>query len=460
MRRLIPILVGLSLLAAAVAAPAQPLPTQAEILATLELVNDVWIAQNPDAGNQDWAWAAYFTGHMELYAATQRTDYLAYAFAWAEANGWTLLSGPTTRNADRQCCGQTYAALYDLSPDPTYLTDITTSVEGMVDSSELDDWWWCDALYMAMPTFVRLGNIHGDDRYFAKLYDLFDDTRTARGLYDPQLHLWYRDESYLPPYTTPNGQPCFWSRGNGWVFAGLARVLDELPVDDPHRSEYATTFTEMADALVAAQQPDGFWYVSLADNLDYPGPETSGTAFFCYGLARGILSGRLDATTNLPAVKAAWQALSTVSVQPDGSVGYVQTAGREPASGQPVTSATTANFGVGAFLLAGCAVHELAGVLSPVTEAPVPALRAYPNPCNPALELAFTLAESGPTRLTVYDVRGRRVRTVPVGDLAAGPHVLHWDGRNEEHRYVAAGIYLVVLDSGRHRWQTTCTMVR
>ncbi len=49
---------------------------------------------------------------------------------------------------------------------------------------------------------------------------------------------------------SPNGEDCYWSRGNGWVFAALVRVLDVMPVDAPHREEYVKTFKEMAAALI------------------------------------------------------------------------------------------------------------------------------------------------------------------------------------------------------------------
>ncbi len=62
------------------------------------------------------------------------------------------------------------------------------------------------------------------------------------GLYDSVDHLWWRDKDFNPPHISPNGEDTYWSRGNGWVLAALARVLDVMPEDAPHRDEYITTF--------------------------------------------------------------------------------------------------------------------------------------------------------------------------------------------------------------------------
>ena len=75
--------------------------------------------------------------------------------------------------------------------------------------------------------------------------------------------------------------------------------------------------------------------------------------------------------------------------------------------------------------------------------------RNRPNPFNPRTEIRFGLAERGRAKLVVYDVQGRRVRTLVDGVLAAGPHVVTWDGTDDEARRVASGLYLYRLTSGR-----------
>ena len=336
------------------------IPDKEMVIETMIKVNDYWMNGHIEPGDWEWNRAAYFTGNMALYHTYPDQKYLYYAMTWADNNAWGLKGGPSTRHADNQCIGQTYLDLFDIDPDPEYIEVIQESVEGMVNSIQKDDWYWIDAFYMAMPVFVRLGILNDDDRYFEKMYDLYEDTKVRRGLFDEEFGLWFRDENYDPPFQTPNGENCYWSRGNGWVFGAHVRVLQYLPESDPHRDEYISTFQNMAEALKGVQRSDGFWNVSLADPNDYGGPETSGSSFFTYGLAWGINNHILDSADFYPVVAKAWHGLSTMAVHEDGKLGFVQNVGKEPASSQPVTYETTADFGVGAFLLAGSEVYKLA----------------------------------------------------------------------------------------------------
>ena len=352
----------------AVFAFAQDLPTRNEIITSMKLVNDYWIDAHADAGNNQWARAAYFTGNMDFYKLYPKEQYIDYINGWAEANQWALNGGVRTRHADNHCVGQIYFDLYAMDQDKDFakIEAIAQSIERMVTAEKADDWWWVDALYMAMPVFTRLGYLTGDEAYYDKMYQLYTDTKVARGLYNNEAGLWYRDESFAPPYTTPNGLDSYWSRGNGWVFGAHVRVLQLLPDDNKNRSEYIATFQEMAEALKACQREDGFWNVSLADANDFGGPETSGTAFFAYGMAWGINNGLLDSATYYPSVVKAWDALALTAVQANGFLAYVQGVGSNPASSQPVTVNSTADFGVGAFLLAGTEVVKMAAGEMPV----------------------------------------------------------------------------------------------
>jgi rhamnogalacturonyl hydrolase YesR len=115
-------------------------------------------------------------------------------------------------------------------------------------------------------------------------------------------------------------------------------------------------FKRMAGSLIAIQKPDGYWSPSLlADPATMP-PEASGTGFFVYGLAWGVRHGVLDRAATLPAIGRGWAALER-AVQPDGMVGWVQQVSDRPDS---VSAKDTQFYGVGAFLLAASAVHDLA----------------------------------------------------------------------------------------------------
>ena len=92
----------------------------------------------------------------------------------------------------------------------------------------------------------------------------------------------------------------------------------------------------------------------MADPEHSPGPETSGTAFFTYGLLWGMNHGYLSKKEFQPVVERAWYYLTTTALQPSGKVGYVQPIGERAIPGQTVNQHSEANFGVGAFLLAAC----------------------------------------------------------------------------------------------------------
>jgi rhamnogalacturonyl hydrolase YesR len=336
----------------------QELPVKATVVATMQSVNDYWIKSHVNPGNRRWARAVYFTGNMALYAVYPRKTYLDYAMFWADKNKWA--AGVFSRNPDGHCCGQTYIDLFGYMPIASRISNIKRTIDKTVNSTKRSDWFWIDALYMAMPVFARLGVVYNDRHYFSAMHELYRDTKIRRKLYDAYEGLWFRDRNYVAPHATPNGKKIFWARGNGWVFAAHVRVLSILPLDDPHRTEYCATFTGMAAALKKVQRNDGFWDVSLADSAHYPGPETSATALFTYGLAWGINNGLLDSAAYYQVVVNAWNGLVTTAVRSDGFLGYVQGAGVQPASSQPVTAQSTADFGVGAFLLAGSEVCKLA----------------------------------------------------------------------------------------------------
>ena len=226
-------------------------------------------------------------------------------------------------------------------------------------TTRIDDWNWIDALQMAMPVFAKLGVICQDNSYYKRMYDMYMYTKLkhgTNGLYNRKDGLWWRDSDFDPPYTEPNGEDCYWSRGNGWVIAALVRVLDIMPDDAPYRKEYLKTYKRMVKALLPIQREDGFWNVSLHDPGHFGGKETTGTALFTYGIAWGINNGLLSEKKHKPVVIKAWNAMVNEALHPDGMLGYVQSTGKEPSVGQPVTYDKIPDFedyGLGCFLLAG-----------------------------------------------------------------------------------------------------------
>jgi rhamnogalacturonyl hydrolase YesR len=294
------------------------------VLNTITLVNNYWIAQNPVPGNSDWTQATYFTGDLAAYTVTGQANYLNFAESWAYGHGYSLDGGNSTNYANYQAAGQVYIALSQLLSDPSDAAGITQSVNGMVNSSSVDEWYWIDAINMSMPDFTDLGAITGNSNYLKKMNALYNYTRNTLGLYNKTTGLWWENSSYKNTTT-------YWSRGNGWVFAALAKVLSVDPSSDANRLAYINDFQSMAAALLKCQQSGGYWNSDLGNTNDSPGPESSGTSFFLYGFAWGVNNGILNAATYEPAIASAWNFLANTAVQPSGLLGYVQPTGGAPA---------------------------------------------------------------------------------------------------------------------------------
>jgi len=354
---------------------AQKLPKKKAILKTMTRANDYFMQKWPDTGKEIvtnktrpshiWTRAVYYEGLLALYDVDKQKRYYDYAVDWGQRHDWGLRGGIETRNADNQCAGQTYIELYRIDPKPERIHDIKASVDLMLQTDKIDDWNWIDALQMAMPVFAKLGVLTKDNRYFERMYQMYNYSKTVEGgsgLYNPQDQLWWRDKDFVPPYQEPNGEDCYWSRGNGWVVAAMVRVLDILPKDAPHRQEYEQMYQNMMQALPPLQRPDGYWNVSLHDPTHFGGKEVSGTSLFIYGMAWGINHGLLDEQKYRPIITKAWNAMSKEAVHADGKLGYVQGTGKEPKDGQPVNYTSTPDFedyGLGCFLLAGSEIYKM-----------------------------------------------------------------------------------------------------
>ena len=353
---------------------AQKNPSKKQVLKSLVLTNAYFMNKWPDAGksivtNKErpsniWTRAVYYEGLMSLYQVKPDKAYYDYAVQWGEKHNWGLRDGISTRNGDNQACGQTYIDLYHIDKQPERIKDIKASIDLMMKSGKIDDWTWIDALQMGMPVFAKLGVLYKDNAYYEYMYKMYMHSKNVEGggLYNAKDGLWWRDKDFVPPYKEPNGEDCYWSRGNGWVVAALVRVLDIMPKDAPHRDEYLKTYQEMLKALVPIQRTDGFWNVSLHDATHFGGKETSGTALFVYGMAWGVNQGILDEKIYKPVLIKAWNAMVKEAVHKNGFLGYLQGTGKEPKDGQPVSYTSMPDFedyGLGCFLLAGSEVYKL-----------------------------------------------------------------------------------------------------
>lgn len=339
-----------------------------EVKEIIRRVNTYWQTHNKAEVRAFWDNAAYHTGNMEVYHLLKDEKMLDYSIRWAEHNQWKGAKETDPAKwkyknygegqdyvlfGDWQICFQTYIDLYQIKKDDIRVKRAKEVMGYEADSKVSDYWWWADALYMVMPVMTKMYLLTGDTKYLDKLYQniLYSDSI----MLDSETGLYFRDGKYVyPKHKTASGKKDFWARGDGWVLAGLAKVLADMPKTYQHRQFFVKKYQRLARAVADLQQPQGHWTRSMMDPEQAPGYETSGTAFFCYGLLWGVNHGYLSKEEYRPVIEKAWNYLSTVALQNDGKVGYVQPIGERAIPGQTVDANSQANFGVGAFLLAAC----------------------------------------------------------------------------------------------------------
>ena len=319
-----------------------------------------------------WTRAVYYEGLMALYSIDKKQKYIDYVDAWGNAHKWDVRDGIKTRNADNQCCAQTYLDRFEMTGDSAMMRNVKANFDAMIADDDADFegqrakrqfWWWIDAIQMTMPALAHMTNITGDTKYKHEGKRLYEWIRNQEdgGMFNESEGLWWRDRDFNAPYKEQDGNNCYWSRGNGWVLAALCRSLNFIGYECKFGKALLKDYMAMVPALVKVQREDGFWNVSLASPTTYPGPETTGTSLFLYGIAWGINNGHLAKEEYKPICDKAWAALATV-VHKDGFLGYVQGTGKEPKDGQPVTFDSKPDFedyGLGCFLLGATEYYKL-----------------------------------------------------------------------------------------------------
>lgn len=319
-----------------------------------------------DYGLDAWTNAVLFMGMFEWANATNNETYFDWLNDIGDKNKWKVpanfMSYPayTIFHADELCMSQFYLQMYS-KYEQKYMLDATiqrideimnVGPNNSMSARSKQKWTWCDALYMAPNVYIQLYNITGNDKYLEFMHNEFMDTYNH--LYDKNHKLFFRDDSFFDK-REKNGQKIFWGRGNGWVVAGLANMLKNLPLDYENRAFYEDLLNEMLVALVKIQNNKGFWHASLLDPQSYPAPESSATALITYAMAYAINNDIINKTKYLPTLNKTWNALQTV-ITNDGKMGYVQPIGADP---RTVTSDMTAVYGVGAYLLAASEIYKL-----------------------------------------------------------------------------------------------------
>jgi rhamnogalacturonyl hydrolase YesR len=310
-----------------------------------------------------WTWSALYDGFLAASDSLGDPKYRYAMMAMGQKFNWKLRVNLDDHghvpDADNQSLGQAYLDLYLQKKDPAMLQNTQQVLDFVLAAPRTSTipgkeiaWWWCDALFMAPPVWARMYAITGDRKYITYLDEEW--ARTSARLYDTQEHLYARDSTYLTR-TEANRKKIFWSRGNGWVMAGITKTLPYLPKDDPARQKYIAEFQQMAARVAQLQGSDGLWKSGLLDPDDYDLPEISGSAFITYALAAGVNQGLLDKKIYQPVIRKAWAGMIH-HIYADGRLGCIQQTGAEPAH---FTASASYTYGVGAFLLAGSEIRKM-----------------------------------------------------------------------------------------------------
>jgi unsaturated rhamnogalacturonyl hydrolase len=351
--------------ASVLAAGAKVADWQLSHLDNFDYVPDTVFRRETEAP-RDWIQAAFYIGLTQFADVARQPRFNDAVLAHGEAERWGF--GQRLRHADADATGAVWVWAAQHTHDSAKVVPIKARFDAVLadpSTVALDfepmpptggepycqaRWCWSDALFMAPPAWVALTKATGDGRYLAHADAEF--WATTDYLYDQRDHLYFRDSRFIARRDAA-GRKIFWGRGNGWVLAGLARILNDLPADHPSRPRYQALFRQMASKIRQLQGKEGYWPVSLLEPQNIP--ETSGTGFFVYGLAWGINHGQLRAAQYRSSVDRGWRAL-VAAVQPDGKLGWVQRVGAGPAQ---VDKDDTQLYGVGAFLLAASEVSKL-----------------------------------------------------------------------------------------------------
>lgn len=355
---------------------AQPALQRAAVLSQAEKAADWQLSHLSDMSQirkvvrdtrdpRGWQQATFYVALTKLADRSHKRRYRDAVLDLGRSTGWRL--GDRSFHADDHLVGSPFIWAARNGGGREALARVVVGLDFVVahpspaglamsdnpaDPDPDDRWSWADALFMAPPTYFELTRATGDPRY--STFADHEFKATTAFLLDPAEGLYLRDSRFLQ-LRTAAGQKIFWARGNGWVLAGVARILQALPAKDPRRPYYENLLRSMASRLKQLQRPDGFWSPSLLAEAAVSPPESSGTGFMVYGIAYGVKAGLLARKDYEAVIRSGWLALNQ-AMSRDGKVGWVQQVGDRP---DDVLATDTQFYGSAAFIMAACAVSDL-----------------------------------------------------------------------------------------------------
>lgn len=316
----------------------------------------------PNESILTWVHAPFYLGLIDLYDISGKEKYLDSLYSIGTKRQWRPL--PHILDPDNIAVLDAFLRAYEKSKNPVILNetkwvlDIILSrgsklaMVSLKNNPYFKEWLtWCDALFMSPPVLARMTKLTGEKKYLDYMNTMW--WKTFDYLYSKEDSLIYRDDRYIGKLSK-NGKKIFWGRGNGWVLAGLARLLELLPQASSYREKFEQQYKEMAYRVLNLQLPEGLWTCSLLDPEYLPQGESSCSTLFCYALAYGLNNGLLE-KEYAPQIWKAWNALCN-NVNAEGRLGYVQQVAGDPF---PFYEDEWHIYATGAFLMAGKQMIEM-----------------------------------------------------------------------------------------------------
>jgi rhamnogalacturonyl hydrolase YesR len=204
-----------------------------------------------------------------------------------------------TRHVDHTIFGIVPLELYLQTKDPRYLEIGKMLADRQWENPTTgglsgETRFWIDDMYMItilqVQAFRATGNHTYLDRAAQEMLAYLDNLQRPNGLF-----------FHGPAF------PFFWGRGNGWVAAGMAELLGELPARHPHRARILEGYLKMMASLLPYQDPDGMWHQLIDHPESYK--ESSCTAMFTFAMIKGTKAGWLKDPAYARAARQGWLAL-------------------------------------------------------------------------------------------------------------------------------------------------------
>lgn len=171
---------------------------------------------------------------------------------------------------------------------------------------------WADDLYMSVPFLCRYYKANGDEKYLNDAVNQFKCFREY--LYMPDKKV--MSHVYNLNYGKKNKIP--WGRGNGWVIFALSELLQVLPAEHEKRDELIDFYHEISEGYLNYQDKTGLWHQVIDEPEAYL--ESSCTAMFVCGFARGIRNGWLTDEKFVRAAYKGWEGLCKYCIDSFGNL--------------------------------------------------------------------------------------------------------------------------------------------